>query len=113
MSERPWRLAHLLSAPHRLGFAVGAALMSVLALWWLAVLIASRLGAAPSWPVPPTLAHGLLFTLGFMPAFMAGFLFTAGPRWLGQPEVDARALLTALLQFGAGWLMALAGMHGA
>jgi len=111
MSERPWRLAHLLSAPHRLGFAVGAALMSVLALWWLAVLIASRLGAAPSWPVPPTLAHGLLFTLGFMPAFMAGFLFTAGPRWLGQPEVDARALLTALLQFGAGWLMALVGMH--
>ena len=107
----PWRPGRLLSAPHRLGFAVGAAAMSLFALWWLAALLAARLGVTLGWAVPPTLAHGLLFTLGFMPAFMAGFLFTAGPRWLGQPSVDARTLLTALLQLAAGWLIALVGVH--
>lgn len=107
----PWRLRRLLSAPHRLGFAIGAAVMCPLALWWLAMLLAPRLGLAPVWVLPPTLAHGLLFTLGFMPGFMSGFLFTAGPRWLAQPGVDARTLLTALLQFGAGWLMVLVGVH--
>ncbi len=111
MTSGAWRWRRLLDAPHRLGFAVGAAAMGVLALWWLALLLAPHLGLAPAWAVPPTLAHGLLFTLGFMPAFMAGFLFTAGPRWLGLPGVDARALLTALLQFGGGWLIALAGVH--
>jgi uncharacterized protein involved in response to NO len=110
-SAEPWRLRRLLSAPHRLGFAIGAAAMCLLALWWMAMLLAARLGLAPAWAVPPTLAHGLLFTLGFMPAFMSGFLFTAGPRWLAQPGVDARTLLTALLQLGAGWLMALVGVH--
>jgi len=107
----PWRLGRLLSAPHRLGFAIGAAAMSLFALWWLAVLLAARIGFAPGWAVPPTLAHGLLFTLGFMPAFMTGFLFTAGPRWLGQPGVDARTLLTALLQLAIGWLIAFLGVH--
>lgn len=108
--EPPWRASRLLGAPHRLGFALGAALMSVLALWWLLVLAAGeRLGL--HWAVAPAQAHGLLFTFGFMPAFMAGFLFTAGPRWLGLPGVDARRLLVPLLQFGGGWLLVLAGVH--
>ncbi|MBL8275931.1 MAG: NnrS family protein [Pelomonas sp.] len=110
-SAAPWQLKRLLSAPHRLGFAIGAAAIGLFALWWLAVLLAARLGFAPGWAVPPTLAHGLLFTLGFMPAFMTGFLFTAGPRWLGQPGVDARTLLTALLQLAVGWLIAFVGIH--
>lgn len=108
----PWQLQRLLVAPHRLGFALGAAAMSALALWWLLALVAPRLGFQPDWAVPPTLAHGLLFTLGFMPAFIVGFLFTAGPRWLGLPPVEARSLLPPLLQFGAGLLIALLGMHG-
>lgn len=107
----PWRLCRLLSAPHRLGFAVGAAAMCLFALWWLAVLLASSAGFSPSWAVLPALAHGLVFTLGFMPAFMAGFLFTAGPRWLGVPAVNASTLLTPLLQLGVGWLIVLIGVH--
>lgn len=101
----------MLGAPHRLGFAVGGTSMSLLAAWWLAALTASGLGLGVDWVVSPTLAHGLLFTLGFMPAFMAGFLFTAGPRWLALPGVDARRLLAPLLQFAAGWLAVLAGVH--
>ncbi|MCY4756294.1 NnrS family protein [Pelomonas aquatica] len=112
-SSENWSPRRLLGAPHRLGFAVGAALMGLLALWWLAVLAAMALGLDPGWAVPPAPAHGLLFTLGFMPAFMAGFLFTAGPRWLALPAVAARTLLAPLLQFGAGWATVLAGVHAA
>lgn len=106
-----WRLHRLRGAPHRLGFAVGAVLLCLSALWWLALLLAAHLGAPLGWAVAPPLAHGLVFTLGFMPAFMAGFLFTAGPRWLGLPAVAAPALLSPLLQLGAGWLMVLTGLQ--
>lgn len=108
-----WQAGRLLGAPHRLGFAVGAAAMALLALWWLAVLAASApgLAGAVGWAVPPALAHGLLFTFGFMPPFMAGFLFTAGPRWLERPAVEARSLLGPLLKLGAGLLALLAGVH--
>lgn len=107
----PWRPQRLLSAPHRLGFALGAGLMSAMALWWLFVLAAPRAGLHMPWAVAPTLAHGLMFTLGFMPAFMVGFLFTAGPRWLGLPAVEARSLLAPLLQFSSGWLLLMLGSH--
>lgn len=107
----PWQARRLLSAPHRLAFAAGAALMSALALWWLLALAAPRLGVELRWALPPTQAHGLLFTLGFMPAFMVGFLFTAGPRWLGLPAVPAPTLLAPLAQFALGWLVVLAGVH--
>lgn len=107
----PWRAQALLGAPHRLGFALGAGLMSALALWWLGALAAPRLGLPLAWAVPPTLAHGLLFTLGFMPAFMVGFLFTAGPKWLGQPPVEAPSLRAPMLQVGAGGLLLLLGVH--
>ncbi|MFG6439221.1 NnrS family protein [Roseateles sp. LKC17W] len=110
-APQAWQLQRLLSAPHRLGFACGAALMAVLSLWWLAGLAASRAGLALPWAVAPTLAHGLLFTLGFMPAFIVGFLFTAGPRWLGVPGVEAGPLLTPLLQLGGGWLLVMTGSH--
>ncbi len=110
-APQPWQPQRLLSAPHRLGFAVGAGLMSAMAIWWLVALAAPRVGLALPWAVAPTLAHGLLFTLGFMPAFMVGFLFTAGPRWLGLPPVEARTLLAPLLQFSAGWLLVMVGAH--
>jgi uncharacterized protein involved in response to NO len=49
--------------------------------------------------------------MGFMPAFMVGFLFTAGPRWLGRPAVEATALLAPVLQLGLGWGVVLVGVH--
>ncbi|MCE4537858.1 NnrS family protein [Pelomonas sp. P7] len=108
-----WQPRRLLDAPHRLGFALGAAAMALLALWWLAVQAAVALGGASglAWALPAALAHGLLFTFGFMPAFMAGFLFTAGPRWLERPAVQARSLLGPLQQWAAGVALLLAGAH--
>lgn len=108
----PWRFARLLAAPHRLGFSVGAAMLSAGALWWLAVL-AWRFGPGLSvlWAVGSAHAHALLMIFSFMPMFFAGFLFTAGPRWLALPAMDARVLLPVAVAWLAGWGAFLAGAH--
>ncbi len=106
-----WQFGRLLTAPHRLGFAAGAALLATSALWWAAVLAARKIGVELPWAVAPLLAHGLLMALGFMPLFMTGFLFTAGPRWLDVPPVSATALRNPVLLMLAGWALALPGFH--
>ncbi|MBL8340098.1 MAG: NnrS family protein [Rubrivivax sp.] len=107
----PWRAARLLQAPHRLAFFAGAVLMAFSALWWAAALLARQMAVAWAWAVPPAAAHGLVMALAFMPMFMLGFLFTAGPRWLGQPEQPARRLLAPVAMMCAGWSVALPGFH--
>lgn len=108
-----WRAAWLLAAPHRLGFFAAAVMMAASALWWAAVLVMGALGHVPVWAVPPAPAHALLMSMGFMPLFMVGFLFTAGPRWLGLPDgsVTAYDLRTPVSIMLAGWLFAVAGFH--
>jgi len=107
-----WKIARLASAPHRLGFFVGMSMLSAGALWWLAVL---GLRLAPGLPVPWAIGsvhvHALLMIFSYMPMFFAGFLFTAGPRWLGVPAPGARALLPTAIAWLAGWAMFLIGAH--
>jgi uncharacterized protein involved in response to NO len=108
----PWRFSRLSSAPHRLGFFAAGALMAASALWWLAVqLLQTADPALPSWAVPPAVAHGLVFAFGFMPLFMVGFLFTAGPRWLGLPDVPAMSLRRPVLALAGGWALFLPAVH--
>lgn len=107
----PWRLTRLLDAPHRLGFFAGATLLAITAAWWTATLVARTAGAGLPWAVPPGPAHGLAFAFGFMPLFIVGFFFTAGPRWLGLPAVEARTLVAPVGALLAGWLVALPGFH--
>ncbi len=107
----PWTLARLLTAPHRLGFFAAAVLMATTALWWAAALVARHAGLAMPWAVAPSIAHGLAMSFAFMPLFIIGFLFTAGPKWLGMPEVPARMLLAPALSLSFGWVVALAGFH--
>lgn len=109
----PWQFSRLLSAPHRLAFFAGGVSMSAAALWWAAVMLARSAGVALPWSVPPLVAHGLWWSLGFMPLFITGFLFTAGPRWLGLPDVPARAILWPVLAMVGGWALALPGWHTA
>jgi len=106
-----WRASRLLSAPHRLGFFAAALVFALSALWWAVVLSTRAAGIALPWVVAPPIAHGLLMSAGFMPLFIIGFLFTAGPRWLGQPPVQARSLLAPVLLMLSGWPIALAGFH--
>lgn len=106
-----WQAARLLTAPHRLAFFAGAVALAVTALWWLLMLGARALGWPVPWAVAPAVAHGLTLSLAFMPLFMVGFVFTAGTRWLGLPDVDARTLLRPLLACALGWGLALPGFH--
>lgn len=108
----PGHIAARLNAPHRLWFALGALLWGSLSLWWATLTVANALGAAPAaWAVAPTVAHGLALSLGFMPAFIAGFLFTAGPKWLALPPLPMRCLRWPAGLWGAGWGLLLPGLH--
>lgn len=82
------------------------------AVWWAGVNLASAAGMAIRWTLPPSVVHSLLMTFGFMPMFFAGFLFTAGPKWLNRPAVRAQTLLSPLLAQLAGWLVFLLAAHG-
>ncbi len=110
-ADTHWRLARLLTAPHRLGFFSAAVAMAAGALWWALALAARHAGVALPWAVPPPLAHALFMAMGFMPLFIVGFLFTAGPRWLGLSDVPARSLRDPVLTMLSGWVVALAGFH--
>ena len=107
----PWRPTWLLAAPHRLAFFTASLMLVISSVWWGIILVARALDTTPFWAVPASAAHALLMTMGFMPMFFAGFLFTAGPKWLGLPEVDARSLLPGLTLMLAGWLIVLIGFH--
>lgn len=106
-----WQLQRLLDAPHRLGFFSAALGLSITALWWLAVLALRWSGTELAWAVAPGLAHGMLLSMGFMPLFIVGFLFTAGPRWLQVPELPTRVLLPAVAAYFGALLVALGGFH--
>lgn len=107
-----WRGAHLWLAPHRLAFFSGVLLLMVSGAWWAAVQLDRVTGwIGLSYAVSPTLTHAAVMVLGFMPLFFAGFLFTAGPKWLGVAGPEARAITPALALQVLGWLLWLAGAH--
>ncbi len=94
------------TAPHRALFAAAAAVWSLAALWWAWRF--SSAGAAPGL-LPPVLLHGLLMSLGFMPLFIAGFAFTAAPRWLGRAPADGQPLALPAALAAIGWALLLLG----
>ncbi|MEP7183597.1 MAG: NnrS family protein [Betaproteobacteria bacterium] len=85
---RQGTLGRLAAVPHRFFFLAGVVQLAIVSLWWAWTIGARTLPALPALPsaVPDTVLHALLMLTGFCPLFMFGFLFTAGPRWLG---VDA------------------------
>jgi len=109
-----WRVARLLDAPHRLCFFWAGVNWAAAAVWWAAHLLTDATyapGRSWPWQVSPAAAHGLWFTLGAMPLFIAGFMFTAGPKWLRRPPVLARELRRPVAAFNVGWVVAVAGFH--
>ncbi len=75
------------SAPHRMMFLGGVIQLLFATTWWFYDLIARYTGWFPFQPplVSPPAVHAYFMIYGFMPFFMFGFLFTAGPRWLNTP----------------------------
>lgn len=106
-----WRAARLFDAPHRLCFFWAGVNWAAAAVWWAAHLFADAAGTSWPWQVSPAAAHGLWFTLGAMPLFIAGFMFTAGPKWLRRRPVMARELRRPVASFTVGWAVAVAGFH--
>ena len=74
----------VLAIPHRFFFLSGVVTLMLVSLWWAWVLVARAWPSlpAPGSAVPDTALHAFLMLFGFVPFFMFGFLFTAGPRWL-------------------------------
>jgi uncharacterized protein involved in response to NO len=95
-------LEALLAAPHRPAFLGGMLMLLVVSAWWAMLLVAPQLGATVRTSMPPMMVHGFTFAAGFMPLFMTGFLFTAGPRWLDVPAPSARSLRWPVLLHLAG-----------
>lgn len=102
-------LEALLAAPHRPAFLGGTLMLLVVSAWWAMLLVAPQLGASVRTSMPPMMVHGFTFAAGFMPLFMTGFLFTAGPRWLDVPAPSARTLRWPVLLHLAGVGLLVAG----
>lgn len=99
----------LLAAPHRLFFFLGMAGLAAVSLWWLAHLLGRAAGAPLPLTVPPSWLHGWAMANGFLPLFMFGFLFTAGPRWLNVIGPPARPLALPGLLAAAAVPLGLVG----
>ncbi len=107
-----WRVGNLLLAPHRLGFFLAVVVLMYAAAWWALVQV-DRVSAGLTLPyaMSPSLGHAAVMTFGFIPLFFSGFLFTAGPKWLGVEPLDARQLLVPLLLLASGWLLWVTAQH--
>ncbi|PTU66100.1 NnrS family protein [Chromobacterium sp. Panama] len=108
--KHPHPAAMLAQAPHRAAFLPGMLFAILLLAAWSAELASRLLGVHVALAVPSSLAHGFLMLFGFFPLFMTGFLFTAGPRWLGV-EPPGRLIFVGVpaLMVG-GLLLWLAGL---
>lgn len=111
-SPSPWHWQALLMAPHRLGFFLAMVVLVASAVWWATVqLDRSGAGLGLHYAVSPTLIHAGVMTFGFFPLFFSGFLFTAGPKWLGVPAPTARHVAVPALAMTLGWLVWLVAGH--
>lgn len=83
--------------------------MAVASSWWWLEMLQRYTGRLPVPAVPPTFVHAVVMSLGFMPLFFCGFLFTAGPKWLQMPEVTASTIARPVAALGLGWAVLLIG----
>jgi len=114
--DKRWRWQYLMLAPHRLSFFLAMVVLVASATWWLAVQVDRAtgwwgLGYAQGMALSPTLVHSTVMVLGFIPLYFAGFLFTAGPKWLGVDPLPVSALRPVLFLQAGGWLLWLVGAH--
>lgn len=109
--DRRWRLQYLMLAPHRLGFFLAMVVLGASGLWWALVQLTRMgdVGFSLHDSLSPTVLHAAVMVFGFIPLFFSGFLFTAGPKWLGVQPWDTRKLLWPLLLQAGGWLLWLIG----
>jgi uncharacterized protein involved in response to NO len=106
-----WSWPMLMAAPHRLAFFLAMVVLVATGLWWSLIQADRNAGIGLAYELSPSVIHSALMTFGFMPLFFAGFLFTAGPKWLGVEPPTSRYVRTPLLLCAAGWLAWPAAAH--
>lgn len=110
--DAAWRPRYLMLAPHRLGFFLAMCVLVASGGWWAAVQVARSTGWwGMYYAMSPTTIHAAVMVLGFIPLFFSGFLFTAGPKWLGVDALPTRSIAAPLVLQALGWLLWLAGAH--
>lgn len=103
---------HIVAAPHRSFFLVGA-LQGVFALLWWVFDLSGRYaiaGTAINWNIAPTWAHAFLMIYGFFPFFIFGFLFTTYPNWMNGEKVKPREYMSTCLLMLCGVLLFYGGL---
>ncbi len=95
-------LAWLQAAPHRLFFFLATLLLLIASGWWVLVLVLRLFALSMPAATAPTLVHATAMLYTFLPMYMFGFLFTAGPSWLAVKGPDAPSLVVAAVLAFAG-----------
>lgn len=101
-----------IAAPHRVMFGTGVVQALVLMGLWVVDIGARHAALWPvlAWPLPPPWLHALSAIYGLFAFFIFGFILTAGPRWLSQPDTPANVFRPAFALLAGGWLLADMGL---
>ena len=108
-------MRHLLQAPHRMMFFIGAGNVLLAMAWWAAWLVSARWPAVLRMAQPEQYAgwlHAIVMQYQVLASFVFGFLLTVFPKWMGLPELPrARYLPVGAGVFG-GQIATLLGAIG-
>jgi len=76
---------HLVQAPHRLMFFIGAGNLLLAMLWWTLWMASARWSGwtMPQSPIYAGWLHAFIMQYLVLPSFIFGFLLTVFPRWMG------------------------------
>ncbi len=110
--DKHWRWHYLLLATHRVGFFLAMLVLVAAGAWWALVQLDRMSGLLHlSYALSPSLMHGAAMTFGFIPLFFSGFLFTAGPKWLGVSPHAVKTVIAPMLLQAVAWLLWLGLGH--
>ena len=106
---------HLLQAPHRVMFFVGAGNVLLAMAWWAAWLVSMRWPGLMQLAQPPQYAgwlHAIVMQYQVLASFVFGFLLTVFPRWMGLPELPRAWYLPVGAGVFGGQVATLPGAPG-
>ena len=105
-------MRHVLQAPHRLMFFIGAGNVFLAMAWWAAWLVSARWPEVLRMAQPTQYAgwlHAIVMQYQVLASFVFGFLLTVFPRWMGLPDLPrARYVPVGIGVFG-GQIATLCG----